>query len=274
MGARSQKRIISASRRTDIPAFYAEWFMERLRAGYCTVANPYNAKQIFKVSLKPQDVLGFVFWTRNAQPLLKYLPELDKKKYQYYFQYTLIGYPRQIEPYCPSLDSAIKVFKKLSRAIGKEQVIWRYDPILLSNKLPQGWHIKRISYLMKALKGYTERLVISFIDRYRKIERRMPKGIVYDPAAYDKITRHIADQAKKYGLQVQTCAEKIDLSEYGITHGKCIDDKMFHQGTVPSPALKKDPYQREACGCVVSKDIGTNNTCRFGCKYCYASSHF
>ncbi len=276
-----KKQIISVSRRTDISAFYSEWFMNRVRAGYCTVVNPFNANQVSYVSLKPNDVIGFVFWTRNPQPILKHLSELAKNKYEHYFQYTIIGYPKEIDPKCPSVDSAIKTFKELSKLIGKEKVIWRYDPILLSNKTSYEWHIKQVTLLMKALSGYTNRLVISFIDSYRKTKIRMDKETTdsfkllpdtFNVQAYNKITEFIGKEAKKYDLEVQSCAEGIDLDKYGIIHGKCIDDELFSKiGKVPF-VLKKDPSQRKACGCVISKDIGANNTCLFGCKYCYATS--
>ncbi|TAN62459.1 DUF1848 domain-containing protein [bacterium] len=277
----TKRQIISVSRRTDIPAFYAEWFMSRIRAGYCSVVNPFNANQVSYVGLKPNDVIGFVFWTRNPQPLLKYLPELDKNRYKYYFQYTLIGYPREIDPKCPPVDSAVKTFKELSRLIGKEKVIWRYDPILLSNKTSYQWHTKQVDSLMKTLSGYTERLVISFIDPYRKTKIRMDKETsdsfelfpnVYDVQTYNKIAEHMGSEAKKYGLEVQSCAEGVDLNKYGISHGKCIDDELFSRIIRAPLLLKKDPSQRETCGCVMSKDIGVNNTCLFGCKYCYATS--
>lgn len=276
-----KRRIISVSRRTDIPAFYSEWFMNRVRSGYCTVVNPFNANQVSYVSLKPDDVIGLIFWTRNPQPLLRYLSELDKNKFKYYFQYTIIGYPKEIDPKCPSVETAIKTFKELSGLVGKEKVIWRYDPILLSNKTTYQWHIKQVALLMEALSGYTNRLVISFIDPYRKTKIRMDKETsdsfellpdAFDVQAYNKIAEFIGKEAKKYGLEVQSCAEGIDLNKYEIIHGKCIDDELLSKIAKAPLKLKKDPSQRGACGCVISKDIGVNNTCLFGCKYCYATS--
>ncbi len=272
---------MSVSRRTDIPAFYAEWFINRVRAEYCVVVNPFNANQLSYVSLKPKDVIAFVFWTRNPQPLIKYLPELDKRKYKYYFQYTIIGYPKEIDPKCPSLDPAIKTFRELSKLIGKEKVIWRYDPILLSSKTPEQWHIKQVTSLMKALRGHTNRMVISFIDPYRKTKIRLERETsdsfklppdAFDAQAYNKIAEFTGKEAKKYGLEVQSCAEEIDLIKYGINHGKCIDGELISRITRSSFLFKKDPFQRKLCGCMVSKDIGVNNTCLFGCKYCYATS--
>ncbi len=278
---KQSSQIISVSRRTDIPAFYAPWFIQRVRAGYCTVVNPFNVTQVSYVSLRPEDVLGFVFWTRNPKPLIKYLPELDKQKYRYYFQYTIIGYPKEIEPKCQPVEAAVKTFKELSKLIGKEKMIWRYDPILLSNKTLFQWHVQQIAFLMKALRGYTNRLVISFIDPYRKTKIRMARETgaffalaldAFDAQAYIKLAEFIGQEAKIYGLEVQSCAEEIDLGKYGINHGKCVDAGLLGKISEFPHVFRKDPGQRKACGCVISKDIGVNNTCLFGCKYCYATS--
>lgn len=264
--------IISASRRTDIPAFYSEWFINRIRAGYCVVLNPFNPKQLSRISLKPQDVLAIVFWTRNTKPLIKYLRELDIEGYKYYFQYTIIGYPDSIDPKSPPVKDAIAAFKYLSGLIGRDRVIWRYDPILFSDEVNFDWHIAQISYLMEELKVYTNRMVISFIDPYRKTKIRMDKGTVFDPPRYRNLAEWIGKESAKAGLQVQTCAEEPDLDAYGISHGKCIDDILIKKITGIDIAKKKDPGQRKLCGCVVSKDIGMNNTCLSGCSYCYATS--
>ena len=275
------KQIISASRRTDIPAFYSEWFMNRIRAGYCVVSNPFNANQISYVSLKPQDAQVIVFWTRNPKPLIKYLPELDQKGYKYYFQYTMIGYPKSIDPKSPPIDTAIKTFQELSELIGKERVIWRYDPILYSNETPLEWHVKQISFLIRKLKLYTKRLVISLIDPYRKTRIRMEKETgssfslapdAFEISAYNQLIRWIGREANNAGLEARTCAEDACLERLGIKRGKCIDDGLIRRIWGIDVSKRKDPSQRKRCGCVVSKDIGVNNTCLFGCRYCYATS--
>lgn len=280
MNKKITRKIISVSRRTDIPAFYSEWYINRVRAGYCTVVNPFNANQVSYVSLKPADVIAFVFWTRNPAPLIKHIPELDKKGYLYYFQYTLIGYPKEIDPKSPLLSSAIQIFQKLSKQIGKEKVIWRYDPILFSDITDYEWHQKHFLNILKELKGYTQRLVISFLDPYRRTQLRMSNkenvgfklsNDVFEAEAYKKLSKFIAKNANSEGIEVQSCAEEIDLQEIGIKHGKCIDDDLIASIAHCPLALKKDPAQRKPCGCVISKDIGANDTCLFGCKYCYAT---
>lgn len=277
------KQIISVSRRTDIPAFYADWFMERVRSGYCTVPNPFNRNQVSRVSLKPSDVMSFVFWTRNPKPLMKYLPELDRMGFSYYIQYTIIGYPREIDHYSPPVEESIQTLRELSSIIGRERVIWRYDPILLSDITPYVWHEKQLSHLIDSLKDYTKRLVISFVDPYSRKGARLNRingtdirfaPDAFEPEAYRGLAEFIGRKASEAGMEVQTCAEAADLLRYGIRKGKCIDDELISAITGGESALlKKDPSQRKLCGCAVSKDIGINNTCLFGCEYCYATSN-
>jgi DNA repair photolyase len=277
-----QGNIISVSRRTDIPAFYSDWFMNRIREGYCYVPNPlYPLQKMKPVSLKPNDVKVIVFWTRNPEPLMRYLSELDKKGYKYYFQYTVIGYPNYIDPYSPSIEEAIKTFKELSSIVGKERVIWRYDPILLSNITKEKWHCDQIEMISDKIAGYTEQIVISFIDEYRKTTIRMKNETdesfklypdVFDEQSYLSIAKKVGEVAKVKGLKAVTCAEKISLEYLGIEHGKCIDDKIIEKVLGYKVDDKKDKGQRDACGCIKSRDIGMNNTCLFGCKYCYATS--
>ena len=289
---RERRVIISASRRTDVPAFYSEWFMNRIRAGYCVVPNPMYPQQKTKpISLKPEDVEIIVFWTRDPAPLIKYLPELDERGYTYYFQYTLLGYPRVIDPRCPEIEKAIETFSRLSDLIGKEKVLWRYDPILFSNLTPLEWHKDQIGAIAEKLKGKTAQLVISLIDPYRKTKIRLERetgdtfsldGDAFEPGTYTGLAEWLGPAMKKIGLRVNTCAERIDLSLYGIEHGKCIDDELIRRiiksrendlfgASAAQVTHRKDPAQREHCGCIESRDIGMNNTCMFGCKYCYAT---
>ena len=132
--------IISASRRTDIPAFYSEWMLHRLKAGYCTVANPFNRNQVSRISLRPEDVDAIVFWTRNPRPLMRYIPELDSQGYRYYFQFTILGYPREIDPKSPTAAAAVQTFHELSERLGPTRVIWRYDPIVFTGLTPPAFH--------------------------------------------------------------------------------------------------------------------------------------
>jgi hypothetical protein len=156
--------IISASRRTDIPAFYSKWFMNRIREGYCLVPNPLNTKQISVVTLSPVEVDAIVFWSKNPEPLIPYLSELDDYGFRYYFQFTLNDYPSALEPNIPSLESRLETFRKLSKLLGPKRVIWRYDPIIISNYTPPSYHIERFRNIANELRGFTKRVMVSFVD--------------------------------------------------------------------------------------------------------------
>jgi hypothetical protein len=269
--------IISASRRTDIPAFYSAWFMERIRAGYCHVPNPYNPKQVAEVSLKPQDVDVIVFWSKNPAPLLRYLPELDARGYRYYFLYTLNNYPTELEPKVPSAQERIKSFRRLSEFVGPKRVIWRYDPIIISNRTDYSFHEQTFTALAKELSGFTQRVIISIADFYRKTDRRLAalqaEGYVFNKTpdeqpALIQLLQRLKDITAQHGMPIQTCAE--DHAAAGVPAGACIDAQLIHAlWGIGNPG--KDPYQRGLCGCAKSKDIGINNTCLHGCPYCYAT---
>jgi len=276
-----QQQVISVSRRTDIPAFYTEWFMNRVRAGYCTVQNPYNAHQITRVSLKSKDVICFVFWTRNPKPLIGHLRELSEKGYHYYFLYTITGYPEELEMHTPSRDEAIETFTSLSDFIGKDKVIWRYDPVILSTASDEAWHKKNFSYIAKQLAGKTEKVILSIIDPYQKTQLRLEKETeesfslfdeAFEVSAYEKVLKHFIKVSEKYAIQIQACAEENDIHLVGVPHGKCIDDELIQRLTGLSVSPRKDSNQRKLCKCVRAKDIGMNNSCLFGCKYCYATN--
>ncbi len=276
--------IISASRRTDIPAFYAEWFINRIREGYCTVPNPYNREQVAHVSLLPEDVDVIVFWTRNPKPLFPYIAELDQLGYRYYFQYTLLGYPREIDTKGPSRQVAIKTLQELSDLIGPQRVIWRYDPIVFSNLTGGQFHVENYTYIADAVRGHTQRSVISVMDMYNKFRKRVDQlnqqGVGFvdhdgmPSPRYDALMNTIAQIARANDMEIFSCSEERDLTPYGISPGKCIDDDYIQATFGIEVGHKKDPGQRAACGCVVSKDIGMYDTCVFGCQYCYATGNF
>lgn len=273
--------IISASRRTDIPAFYAKWLMHRLRAGFCTVPNPFNANQVTRVSLLPADVEAIVFWTRNPRPLMRYLSEVDGLGIPYYFQFTILGLPRELEPQAPPLDHALRTFRELAERLGPQRVIWRYDPILFSVKSPAAYHRERFAEIAGELAGFTERVVVSIVDLYRKTERRMKAlqdvgaGVTECPAdAFADLMRALAAIATEHRLDIVSCAEELDLAAYGIRPGSCIDHELIKRALGRDVSAAKDPRQRRACGCVLSRDIGMYDSCLFGCQYCYATGNF
>jgi len=263
--------IISASRRTDIPAFYTDWLLNRLNERFVYVRNPYNKQQISQIDLTPGLVDCLVFWTKNPLPLMKRIGEI--KDYKYYFQFTLTPYSNDFEPHIPNKDEMIKIFTELSRKIGPEFVIWRYDPIMLTKKFDINYHLGAFENIASKLSGYTKRCVISFLDDYLKVMRRLKDFKIHKINGEDMFA--LASQfsviAAKYNITMVTCAEEIDLSKYGICHGKCIDDKLISELIQKELHVGKDKVQRKECGCVASVDIGAYNTCSNGCLYCYAN---
>ncbi len=273
--------IISASRRTDIPAFYARWFMNRIREGYCTVPNPFNPKQVSRISLKCEDVDVIVFWTRYPRPLIPYLNELEDRGYRYYFLYTLVNYPRPFGPKSPSHKRSLNTFRELSHHIGIEKVIWRYDPIVFSTITDSSFHKETYHHIAGKLKGYTTRSVISLVNIYRKATKRLhlleKQGIrITEPPKkeFSDLMKSLSAAASASGMKISSCAEEPDLISHGIYPSKCIDDDLIQNVFGLDVTHRKDPSQRAACGCVASRDIGMYDTCLFNCVYCYATTNF
>lgn len=267
--------IISASRRTDIPAFFADWFINRIKEGYVLNKNPFNANQIKKVSLKPFDVDAIIFWTRNPKPLMKYLQELDSRELNYYFQYTITGYPKSLEKNVPNTYKAIETFTELSEKIGKEKVIWRYDPIILTDVLDINEHLRLFEKIATLLENKTEKVVVSFADPYKKIQKKLEnmqyQDILESQSKLFTLAQELSNIARAKNLKIESCSEAVELKEYGIEHGKCIDDELLKRLFNYNLDTKKDKNQRKECGCVTSIDIGMYNTCSHGCEYCYAT---
>ena len=266
--------ILSASRRTDIPNYYSEWFINRIREGFLYVRNPMNAHQVSKINLSPDVIDCIVFWTKNPINMLEKLEEL--KPYMYYFQFTLTGYGRDVEPNLPhKREVLIPTFQRLSEQIGKERVIWRYDPIFLSDRYTVEYHIKAFEEIAASLAGYTDKVVISFIDFYKKTMRNTRTLAIQQMTAQKTRTlaEKMAEIALRYLLDIETCAEKINLQEFGISKGHCIDKRLIEKLLGCELSGQKDKYQRESCGCLESVEVGTYNTCFNGCKYCYANFH-
>ena len=264
--------ILSVSRRTDIPNYYSDWFVNRIKEGFLYVRNPMNAHQISKIDLSPDVVDCIVFWTKNPANMLEKLEYL--KDYIYYFQFTLTGYGKDIEPNLPDKrKELIPTFRTLSKKIGKEKVIWRYDPILISKRYTMDYHLKAFEEIANSLADYTERVVISFVDLYTKTQRNTKKLDIRQMTSDEMISMaaQMAQIASKYNLVVESCAEQIDLQNVGVQHGSCIDKKLVEKIIGCKLIVEKDKNQREACGCFESVEVGAYNTCLNGCKYCYAN---
>lgn len=264
--------IISASRRTDIPTYYSEWFFNRLREGYVLVRNPMNARHISRISLSPEAVDGIVFWTKNPVPMLSRLGELEP--YPYYFQFTLTAYGRDVEPNLPGKNGVlIPAFQELSRMAGRERVVWRYDPIFLSDRYTVEYHCRYFRVLAAKLGEYTEKCTVSFLDFYRSTARNMRSLHIREMTAAQQreMMERFSEIAGEYGLYIDTCSEAISLEDLGISHASCVDRERLER--IGGYRLKagRDRNQRKECGCAASVDIGAYDTCGNGCLYCYAT---
>jgi hypothetical protein len=263
--------IISASRRTDIPAFFGEWFMNRLAERKVRVRNPMNPGSISEIALEPDIIECIVFWTKNPEPFLPYLPGIDDFGYRYYFQFTLTAYDAAIERNL-NKTNIIQTFIKLSEYLGKEKVIWRYDPIFINDTFTLKYHLENFESLCEKLCRYTEKCVISFIDRYPFLTESFRKHTICEVSDSEigVLAEGFTAVSKKYHVPLFTCCEKVDLGKYGIARNKCIDADLIGRLFNLNINAKKDTSQRLDCGCCVSRDIGAYNTCLHDCVYCYA----
>ncbi len=263
--------ILSVSRRTDIPNYYSDWFLNRLKEGCLYVRNPMNAHQISEISLWPDVVDCIVFWTKNPAPMIGRLDELGE--YPFYFQFTLTGYGADIESGVPHKKNVmIPVFQKLAEKIGRERVIWRYDPIFFNHRYTPEYHRRAFSQIAHALNGYTDRCVISFVDIYAKNKTKLEALQMSDIEDGEKLAfaAGIRRIAEENGMEMVCCAEQMELAQCGIRRGSCIDRELIEKLTGCRIRAGKDRNQREQCGCIESVEVGTYDTCRNGCQYCYA----
>lgn len=264
--------ILSASRRTDIPNYYSEWFFNRIKAGFVYVKNPMNPHQVSRIEITPDVVDCIVFWTKNPEPMLGRLEELAS--YDYYFQFTLTGYGKDMESNVPhKKEKMLPIFQKLSTKLGNQRVIWRYDPIIFTRKYTPEYHLKAFEQIAAALKGYTEKCIISFVDTYAKNKKELELLGAYeiDKSELVEFARSLSQIAEKNEMKVGSCAESMDLTECGIEHNSCIDKALIENIIGCKLKVEKDKNQRPECGCMESVEIGTYNTCKNGCKYCYAN---
>jgi hypothetical protein len=265
--------IVSASRRTDIPAFYGDWLLDRLSEGYVSVRNPMNPKVVSRIELSSDSIDCIVFWTKNPAALMEKLDRLNH--YPYYFLFTITSYGKYLEKNLPLKEKIIDTFIKLSQKIGKEKVVWRYDPILLTGDIDRYYHYRYFAYLAGRLESYTERCIISFLDMYDKCKRNLAGFNITLPNHNEMadIAGNLSVIAGQHNIVVETCAETIDLTGVGVKPGKCIDEDLIARITGKSLAVPRDKHQRKTCRCVESVDIGAYNSCLHHCLYCYANSN-
>jgi hypothetical protein len=291
--------IVSASRAADLPAFHVDWFFQRLHEGCCVWKNPFNQKTQYVSFGKTRAI---VFWSKNPAPMMTRLDELDRYGFTYYFQFTLNDYTgEQLETGVPPLRDRVDTFRRLSDRLGRERVIWRFDPVLLAERLTLESLLERIADIGEQLRGHTDKLVFSFIDieSYAKVRNRLlrhpAKPRELTPDEMTTFAEQLAKMSATWGIRLATCSEAIDLDALGIEHNRCVDPDLLIRLAGPRSELAaflsqskhgvdlfgnplldylqlKDKGQRKFCGCIVSKDVGPYDTCRHDCDYCYATS--
>ncbi len=265
--------ILSASRRTDIPCYYSEWFMKRLEEGYVLTRNPMNYSQISRIKLSPDTIDCIVFWSKDPLNMMDKLDQIDALGYRYYFHFTITPYQLDIEKNLRPKEDIVTTFKQLSERIGKEKVLWRYDPIIINKEMGLEYHIVEFEHLCRELCGYTELCNISFVDRYQKLNKSVKENVLPEISQGQMIelASKLAKIAKQYHIQVRACCEEVDLSNTGVEPASCIDARVI-EGLIQHPIkVKSDKHQRPGCNCIQSVDIGVYNTCKNGCVYCYAN---
>jgi hypothetical protein len=267
--------IVSASRRTDIPAFYGDWLLRRLRAGYALVRNPVNARLVYHVPISARESRCLVFWTKNPAPLLPRLDELERFGIPFYFLFTLTPYGPELERNLPPKDEILKSFLTLARRVGPERVVWRYDPILFTPEYPQAEHLRLFADLCRKLAGSTRRCVMSFLTMYNKCRRNLAGIDLIDLPEAQKadLARGLQASAAEQGIELSSCASD-EMAAAGVPAGKCIDDLLISRITGEEFSGRKDRSQRGSCLCVESADIGAYDTCLHHCLYCYANSNY
>jgi hypothetical protein len=268
--------IVSASYKTDIPAFYGEWFANRLRAGYCKMVNPFNRHQVFTVSLRREDVDGFIFWTKNLGPFIDTLREVHTSGYPFIVQYSINAYPRALESRVVDAGRSIGHMKMLAKEYGPHLGVWRYDTIVHSSLTDRDFHLKNFKNLANELEGSTDEVVISFAQLYKKTRRNLDvasdeQGFAwYDPSPEEKreLALELAGIAHEHKMQLTVCSQP-DLVVNGTQEARCIDARRL--STVAGRFIdSKLKGARKECGCFYAKDIGDYDTCPHGCTYCYA----
>ncbi|MFP4078829.1 MAG: DUF1848 domain-containing protein, partial [Candidatus Izemoplasmataceae bacterium] len=219
--------IVSVSRRTDIPALYGEWFLRRLEAGEVYQRNPFNRRQVHRIPLTKNAVDAFVFWTKNPRPFMRHLDALEG--YPYYFHFTLTPYGKDVEPAFNDKARLLETFKALSTTIGRSRVIWRYDPILISEVYEEAWHEKGFRDLAKDLSGHTEKVIVSFVDAYKKVAPTLRALGAYDPSLEDKkrLVRRLKTIADENGMDLELCSEPFDMEDEGIQPSRCVDTGLI-----------------------------------------------
>jgi len=270
------KNIISASRRTDIPAFYPEWFMRRLNEGFAYVRQPYGGR-IFRVSLKPDDMSCIVFWSKNFAPLIPHLERKESGTHHLFFHFTITGITKDIEGGTPPLSEAVNDFLYLSKRYGPERLIWRFDPICITNQLPFEYYEELFSTIAGELRGHCRTCYISFIQKYKKVLATFDKYSDHtlaeiEPEIQKRYASGLSQIAEKHGIRLHACCNDHLLSET-LYKGSCINSQSLSLVFSDQSIESAPAPTRKQCACTKSLDIGAYDTCPHGCLYCYANAN-
>ena len=263
--------IIQTGARTDIPAFYSEWFANRIREGYVLTRNPYDLSRVTRYSLSPEVVDAIAFCTKNPSPMFSRMDLLAP--YGQYWFVTITGYGKDIEPNVPDKEKVMDDFIQLSEMIGRNCVGWRYDPVLIHGKYTVEYHIRTFEHYCERLHGYTDTCVISFVDLYKKVEKNFPGITAVTDSERTELAKAFSGIASSYGITVKGCAEGSEMTFWGIDCSGCMTKETFEKAIgIPLDVPGKEHSPRQICGCLLGRDIGMYNTCGHLCRYCYANS--
>lgn len=251
--------------RTDIPAFYSQWFINRIKAGYVLVRNPYNPSSVTRYEINPDVVDLIAFCTKNPAPMLKYMDVL--KPYGQYWFVTITPYGKEIEPNVLDKRQVLEDFKTLSKFVGVDSIGWKYDPIFINDKYSIDFHIETFEQMARELSGYTKTCIISFIDLYKKVIKNFPQACMVEKEKRLKIGR-------QYDIIIKACAEGDELAPFGIDCNGCLTQEVYETALHTKLDMPKIKGQRNECACFFGNDIGAYDTCRHFCKYCYANTDY
>ena len=262
--------IINTGQRTDIPAFYSKWFINRIREGFVLVRNPYYPTIVTKFILDPKvvDVIGFC--TKNPRPMFPYLDEI--KNFGQFWYISISGFDKDLEPNVPPIDQVIEDFKYLSNKVGKNAIGWRYTPIIVNEKYTKEHHIKMFEYIASKLEGYTSLVAFGFVDLYPKLMKNHPDILDTDDVTKIEITKSFIETAKKNNMDLRLCSKEKWLKEYGVDIEGCMKVSDYENSIQTKLDIKQKMEARKSyCACYLSNDIGSYNSCLHLCKYCYAN---
>lgn len=262
--------IVNVGGRTDIVNYYSEWLRNRIKEGFAYSRNPLFPNNVSKVSLKPEDVDCLMFCSKNYQPILPYMKQISET-YRVICHYTITAYGTDVEPNVPDIETSIQILMELSKIVGKEKVLWRYDPILLTQKYTVQKHLETFEKMAKQIAPYVQRCIFSFVEMYKKLEYNMPEIRPFTEKDKQNIASMLGKIAKKYQIKIQTCGNNDDYTKYGIAKSGCTTLEILGQANHISFKTIQHKGLRQGCHCIESRDIGAYNTCLNGCKYCYAN---